>query len=642
MLGAAITLVFCAVVAFGARSSFRRLLEPLDPAAAVGVAGLLGLGLLGTLLLFLGLLNGGLKFSLALAVGYGVWCAVASFRHPFNFRLAPPPRFAWFCGPLLALAGLLALGSVLTPADASEWDSLAYHLAVPKLWLEAGQMYSVPFIHHSNFPFAIDNLFLLGLQWGGQTGAKAFIFAMASLGILTIFGFARQRYGGAAGWWSALTFATMPVVLWLTGTAYIDVPNALCAGIGILLVAQFAESKDKRLVVLAGLCLGLAAGSKYTGLQTILAVSLVVVAVGAYRRQVLVYGRAALVLGAVSIAVASPWYLRNIVWTGNPVYPFFYEQFGGRNWSKEHAAIYKNEQQTFGVGRTAVGRDPKHIGHAVLGLAYQPGRYINPSQSEGGGSPLGAVGVPILTAMLAWLISGRSKAFEATALLMVLISFGMWFYLSQQSRYIITLGVPLCVLLGGGVARLRAGPVLAFVAALQAMYSLWLIQVARVDAIAAALSGNAEPASRVPFATAAASINRIVPKTGKIALYDEVFGYLLDVPYSWANPGHSQLIPYEALGSGNEYADEMQRLGFTHVYINLSRSVRPAEQTREWLDAMRLTETPSAFDTDRRSAYMRNFEQRFVPLIAEAVAAGRLKPVQSFDTGLLLEFTPVR
>src|SRR6185295_604460 len=48
--------------------------------------------------------------------------------------------------------------------------------------------------------------------------------------------------------------------------------------------------------------------------------------------------RATVVFGVVAAIVASPCYLRNAVETGNPIFPFGYGVFDGRNWSTEAAA----------------------------------------------------------------------------------------------------------------------------------------------------------------------------------------------------------------------------------------------------------------------------------------------------------------
>jgi hypothetical protein len=344
--------------------------------------------------------------------------------------------------------------------------------------------------------------------------------------------------------------------------------------------------------------------------------------------------------------IASPWYIKNVVNTGNPVYPFFYSKLDGHNWSAPQAEEYSREQASFGVGRDEGGKlDKTQIGHAVLGLAYEPGRYINPLQKFGGGTPLGAVGVTVLCAMLAWAFSGRARAFEIFSLGAIGVSLAMWFLLSQQSRYIVTLSIPLAVMLGGGIYRLRAGPALSWIAFSQAAIAIglqiYLVSWAQFPVAIGLESPSTFQSQRIPFYEAAQAINRTVPKTGRVALYDEVFGDLLEVPYYWANPGHSNEIPYDTMQDGNDYANAMQKMGFTHVYVNLSRTVHDPEQVRAWIAAMGLNGQPQPWPAEIAQKYNLNgFEQHFVPLIADAAVRERLRPVQAFNTGILFVIEP--
>src|SRR5262249_24802039 len=149
-------------------------------------------------------------------------------------------------------------------------------------------------------------------------------------------------------WWATLAYATVPVVLWLSGTAYIDVPNGLCAGLGIALAALYCKSLDKKYLWIAAIMLGLATASKYTGLHTIGAVGLMLLAYGIKRKQTGEFLKSAVLLGLLAVAIASPWYIKNVVNTGNPVYPFFYSKLGGHNWSAPQAEEYSREQASFG------------------------------------------------------------------------------------------------------------------------------------------------------------------------------------------------------------------------------------------------------------------------------------------------------
>lgn len=650
VLGVLITLVFSLGAGCFGYVLIKHFLTDLDPALRFGVSGLTGLAAIGLLTLFIGLVPGGLG-----ALGLTIVCLVAASAGVYRLIKQPPTRWikpAVPKGPLLlfpvavGLAQLYSLIGVLAPADTFEWDSLAYHLAVPKLWLHAEQIQPISFIHHSNFPFSIDNLYIWGLTWGGESGAKAFTFAFAIFGVLAVFGFARQRYGEVAAWWAALVWTTVPVVLWLSGTAYIDVQNGLFAGLGILFAADFLDTRTKDRLWIAAVLLGFAAGSKYTGLQTIFASSLIVLAL----RSKSSFGskfKAAAAMSAVAVAIAAPWYIKNTLWAGNPVYPFFYEKLGGKNWSDYNAKIYSNEQQTFGAARATETPDhpytsghiePLRLGHSLLGIAYQPGRYINPAPTQNMGVPAGAIGFVVIGGMLAWLISGRLRKFETATAAMVGISLLMWFVLSEQSRYIIALAVPMAALSGGAITRLKVGPVLACGAVLQAGYSFWILHVERLQPQMQVVLGKVSPddyrSGTIGFYAPAQYLNQTV-KSGRVALYDEVFGFLLDVPYFWANPGHSTEMGYDRMQTADDLVAAFKRENITYVYLNLSIYPQDDPGFVEWTRAMGFGTNPEPYSSDRRSALMNDMGWRWKVLLAEAISHKKLVLEKNFGPRLV-------
>jgi len=661
MVGVLITLLF-AVGAIGVGHFIvGRWTDGLDLAEAVGVHGIVGLGALGLLTLFVGLLPDGLKWGLLVvgAIDLAGYVNVAKAFQAAKFKIAKPdgPRLLFVMA--IGVACLFALVGVLAPSDVLDWDTLAYHLAVPKLWLEAGQIQFVPYIHQSNFPFTVESLYIWGLRWGGESGAKAFSLAFLIFGGVSVFGIARSRYEGLAGWWAALTLATVPVVLWESGTGYIDVAHGIYGGLGVVFAARFiADPSSRAPLWLAGMFLGFAAGTKYTGLQTIAAVCFVLFVAFSARRAVTDGFKGALLLGVVAMAVACPWYVRNIVNTGNPVYPFFYEKFGGKNWDQKRADVYRNEQQSFGAGSLQNRHKPAMMGEAVLGLAFQPGRYVNPDQEHGNGTPLGAIGVVVVAAALLWMLSGIAGSFEVSILGVVGLSMLMWFVLSQQSRYVIPLCVPLTVLAGGAIERLKVGKVLLGLAIAQAGYSLYLVYSQRFQTQVQVVMGRYTPdeyqSQTIPFFDASQTINKEVDK-GKVALYDEVFGYLLDVPYMWANPPHSTIIPYDSINDGTAYVAAMKHLGFTHVYISISPVVKDRAFVKRWLAAMGLdlvgqrkedgSVSLSAiealqvpFSEAERKSMLDDpvfWQDKWMIVLADAVAAKQVQPVQAFKNGIL-------
>lgn len=605
----------------------------LDPALKLAFSGLAGLGILGLLTLFLGLFSGGYHWGIYVVALFAIAGLPGLLK--LQFKVSKPQGLEWAAISVIAISMLISLVGVLSPCDINDWDSLSYHLAAPKLLLEAGKLIEIPAMHQSNFPGGVDYLYIWGISFGGESGAKAFSFVFFSLGTLATFGVARGLYGRAAGLWAAVGFCTVPVLMWEAGTAYIDLANGIYSGLGLICAAQYLKDKDSDWLVQSGLMLGFAAASKYTGLQMIAAVGLCLMAFGRSIQSL----KNAVFVGVLAIAIACPWYFKTAVYMHNPVYPFFFEKLGGKNWDQGRADIYKNEQQTFGVGRTETGRDQMAIGSAVLGLAYQPGRFVNPGQTVGLGTPLGAIGGALLLGTIAAIVFGSSSALEGFLLCAMGFSVFLWFFLSQQSRYIVPLVIPMTVLSSGVIVRTKLRTLLAGAISMQAIYSLWLLNQMRVSdqiqVVSGKISAEEYQAKTIPFYAGAQVLNSIT-SGGKVALYNETFGYLLNVPYMWANPGHSTLIDYENMPGGRTYAAKMKALGFTHVYFSLSQVVMSHENAQVWMSSAGL-DGPTVPYPDRE-ARIRNWQERYLVLTAEAVASGELEPVQILRNGIILKF----
>jgi len=649
MLGLVLTLgIVAAVTGFGVWL-LRGVLAAADPAERIGVGGIAGLGLLGLATFALSwiphALSGVRVLGWVLAVA-GVVAVVAAVK---TGRVRPPrtPIGRWSLISLGLLA-LLPFVGALAPPDTMEWDSLAYHLALPKLWLAASSIHTVPFIHHSYFPSNMDALYVWGMAVGGESGAKAISFAFFPLGAAALFGLARRWYGDQAGIWAALAFAGVPVVLWESGTAYIDVSQGLMAGLGALYGVETlsggATGRPRwNLIVLSGLMLGLSAGSKYTGLVVVIALVMVAVSwcgVVTLRRSSVRSDLAELLrsVGAVvclALVLCSPWYVRNFVQTGNPTFPFLYERFGGRGWDQWRAEIYANEQRSFGVAqRGQAGREWTQLPHAILGLAYQPGRYANPGQAHGEGLPIAGVGFALLLGGLLWCYSGRCSAREGLALGLVFVCLIAWFVLSQQSRYAIGLLLPLAVLGAGLVSRAQFGKLMAAAVLAQAAYTAWLtytvVTKQQLPVVLGRESRSEYLANRVSFFGPSQVINEL-PRPVKVALYDEVFGYLLDVPYIWANLPHSTLMSAQDYSDVAAFMRALRRLGITHVFVNLR--YRPPEVQELWYAVAE----GRPVEPSRAQPIMADLQSRWLLLTADATRRERLRLVRAFPGGVLLE-----
>jgi hypothetical protein len=632
MVGVLAALLLSLLAANAARTLLGSRVSDLDPAERFGVCGLLGLGGAGLLIFLVGLLPGGLAFAPYVA---GV-VLLALQRIPEKITFKRPEGWALGALGLFILTALQGLIGVLSPSTSLDWDSLAYHLDVPKKWMAEGQITYIPALHQSNFPGGANVLYIPGLMLGGESGAKAFMLAFFLFGGAAIFGLLR-RWGGEEGgsiasWTGLVGFAGIPVVAWQAGAAYVDMAHGIFAALGVAYAVEAfsgEESESRARTILAALALGFCLSTKLTGLQVMAGLGIILLAGGLVSgRGVQGFKTAAIVCGA-ALVIASPWYIRTAINTGNPVYPFFYSILGGKEWDKFRADIYAEEQGTFGVAKT-----PLNLGHAVLGLGYQPGRYVNPAQQSGGGFPTGALGFGVVLAGLAAAASGRLNRREKLILGYVGVGLLFWFILSQQSRYLPILAIPLVVAAASTASRMKM-PVVPAAFGLQGIGTLVILYLFITSTQLPVALGRADREqwreTQVPFARAAKEINAL-PDGSKIALYDEVFGFLVKHRTMWGNPGHSTLIPHEASQTGKEWAEGLRKLGFTHVYVNTQYQSR--EGRARWAEAAGLVPGEPYSESEKAELWS-DLRQKWRWLVADASRNGSMEVLTSVGSGVI-------
>ena len=285
---------------------------------------------------------------LALGCGIGLWELLdvlktgPSLRERLLRLLMDLPRS--FDGlAVLVVCSFLLVGSFFSSLmPPTQSDALRYHLTTPKIWLQHGGFCCIPNISFSNFPMTIDILYAVPLAFGLPSVAKLihWSFLLASLGMLHRMG---QVFGNrAAARLSAVLFVTIPFVPILASWAFIEM--GLCAYLLLTVAAALQLVTELRPSWKTGILLGLAGGwllgCKYTSL--IFLVLLLVFLVMPRR----LFGvpshrpRRAILAGVLSLLVASPWYVKNLIYNGNPVYPMGIGIFGEREWTSANAAFF--------------------------------------------------------------------------------------------------------------------------------------------------------------------------------------------------------------------------------------------------------------------------------------------------------------
>ena len=205
-------------------------------------------------------------------------------------------------------------------------DVLIHHLAVPKIWLKHAGFYEIPWADYSYYPMNIDLLYLACLYFKNDIAPKFIHFAFGvGTGILVYF-YLKQRLGRNWGLLGIVTFFTTPIVVWLSTSAYIDLGMTFFTTGSVLAFIKWRNSEYRQFkwLLISSCCMGIAIGSKYNALIAwfIMNLMLMLSYVRDTNKQIgaLQYG---ILFFAISVFVASPWYLKNYFQTGNPFYPLF-------------------------------------------------------------------------------------------------------------------------------------------------------------------------------------------------------------------------------------------------------------------------------------------------------------------------------
>jgi hypothetical protein len=332
---------------------------------------------------------------------------------------------------------------------------------------------------------------------------------------------------------------------------------------------------DLRRAALAG---GFAGASKLLGLLGPALLGLGVLAILArVRRPLRASALAALAYGVIVLVAASPYYLRNLVQTGNPVYPYAFSVFGGRGWSAEasdyFAEYYRQYQSVNAVRRNGTPYAGIAVARFPWDLTMHPDSFENAARQSMDVGPFVLAFAPALL-----LVRRRRGAILATAgfglAYVAIIAAGVW----AHPRYVLP-GLVVLMAAALPAAREVLGPrLLAAVIALTVAGNLavtsrllgprWRDQVrvaiGRLDA-RAFLRTHSEDFAFWERANAA------LPPTESVLVLEKIpQPYYIERPYVLGSYLEQNLIDYRRVNSPEALAAAAHALGTTYVAVHLA------------------------------------------------------------------------
>lgn len=247
---------------------------------------------------------------------------------------------------------VLVAAFILALAPETGTDALTYHLAVPKLYLKHQGFYFIEGNVFSNLPFHTEMLFLIGLLLQGDIFAKGMAFVVLPVLLLGILQIALYRMSNnALPYLSMLIFATIPSVFMLSTTAYIDLYVALYAMGAMFSFFNWHESRNRSWLYLFSFFTGVAVSCKYSALFLPFLGVLGILWVHRQSEDTKSALHDLFIYILSSAVCGSPFYIKNWIMTGNPLYPFIYTIFGGKGLDPEFARLFAELYRYMGMGR---------------------------------------------------------------------------------------------------------------------------------------------------------------------------------------------------------------------------------------------------------------------------------------------------
>jgi hypothetical protein len=440
---------------------------------------------------------------------------------------------------------------VYAALPSSFYDTLAYHLGIPNLYLQNGGFVPTPQLFYAN-TFIYYEISLIPAVFAGDMAPRLFHFLMGSLLILAAVDFGVVYFNIKNRTMLILVIISMPMTIFLLSAVKNDLPCALFILMGIT-----ACYKNK--INLSALFWGFAIGIKYTNIVPLAVFVLVQLYLAVKEKRFGPFFKRMIIFGLIAFAVLLPLMLKNYICTGNPVFPFFYKVFDNKisQWDETRLA--------------ALEKDAKKLFYSVTDVLKFP---LTVSFEDPGSG--GRVG-PLFLMFLPFLFFVRNKTkwpllFFSLAVLLT----GGHFKLSTRVWYIAFLFLSCYVILAyeslqGPVRKIMT--VLLFGAVAFNLFNAFGLHeylYRSYDLYTGKVSIEEYKANTFPAYTAIRFVNENTPPDAKVLLVGEGRSYYLKRPYTVSSGYDYSILKtfLEHSRSPGEFIDNIKAGGFKFIIFD--------------------------------------------------------------------------
>jgi len=356
--------------------------------------------------------------------------------------LAIPRQTNWLGKTIwAAIFVILIVEIVLGLLPPTSRDELTHHLAIPRLYANAGRIIEVPIAPYAYYPMLLDMLYTPWVHWGFDFVPKWIHALFGFLTGLLLYAYLGGRMNAVYGLLGFFFFVSTPVIARLSHWGYIDLGITFYTTASLLCLLRWREERQAlRWLGMAALSLGFVLATKPNGLVAGLLISLLflMVIVKPPRKSLIEMGYELVLFGGLVLLPFLPWILKNWFQTGNPFYPLLGNLFpsstgpAAEGVSFAGLGIFEKRALLYGENFWQILSLPLRV--------FVSGQDDNPRLFDG-------VLTPILIIFLPWSFKGKwldEKKFVATfSLLFFLYAL---FLVDMRIRYILLI-VPFLVIL---------------------------------------------------------------------------------------------------------------------------------------------------------------------------------------------------
>ena len=482
--------------------------------------------------------------------------------------------FAWVLLALLGVHALLNLSGALAPPTMS--DVLRQHLAAPKYYASVGGFPFIP-LAAWNMSGALHVLYTQALLLCNEIAPAVMHWSLGVLTALAIYVLGKEfLINPLAGLVGAVIFYTLPMTTVLSSAAMVELGPNLLVLLALMAILSAKRNVEIRWILLAGILAGGAGASKQWALMAGPAGVAVICALhrGSVRENWRTTLRACLIFGVGFAALISPWFVRNYVAAGDPLWPLLHKWLDVR---------YIAEWQYLKMSSWNSGP-----GKSLVDYILGPWNLVNNTAAFTGGrgvltpamlSPFLLIFIPI-AAVRSWRDGPTTSRVLLALGVFSLVVYTIWFCGYQRPRYL-QVAHPILALLAAygfvGVLSqssksLKALCYGALGLSLAVMLSIGVVvNKGAISLLVGAQSEEEYLHDQVPFYRSIAWVNENTPDDACVLVMGMTGWFYLDREFYAGRSQRQGYIPYHEMSGPAELSKRLLTLGITHVLVHSSQ-----------------------------------------------------------------------